>query len=129
MSTAITWNFRLSTERVSLQYISSSDPLSDIHVLDVKRMAGRNHMSTLYVFDFHWSSYDSWHIFQFQQSNGWSFRATVSRINKKTTQRESVRLEPHPPYLKTSSLEARHWGATYALYRVRPLLHICAQHP
>jgi hypothetical protein len=28
-------------------------------------------------------------------------------------------MEPHPPYLRPTALEARHWGATYALYRVR----------
>lgn len=42
----------------------------------------------------------------------------LSRINKRTSQKESVRLEPHPPYIVPSALEARHWGATYALYRV-----------
>ncbi|KAJ4485738.1 P-loop containing nucleoside triphosphate hydrolase protein [Lentinula aciculospora] len=47
---------------------------------------------------------------------GWSFVVTLSRINKKN-EKESVRFEPHPPYLCPSPLEARHWGATYALYR------------
>lgn len=28
-------------------------------------------------------------------------------------------MEPHPLYLRPTALEARHWGATYALYRVR----------
>jgi hypothetical protein len=28
-------------------------------------------------------------------------------------------MTPHPPYLCPTALEARHWGATYALYRVR----------
>ncbi|KAJ3802281.1 P-loop containing nucleoside triphosphate hydrolase protein [Lentinula aff. detonsa] len=46
----------------------------------------------------------------------WSFVITLSKINKKN-EKESVRFEPHPPYLCPSSLEARHWGATYALYR------------
>ncbi len=27
-------------------------------------------------------------------------------------------MEPHPPFVMPSALEARHWGATYALYRV-----------
>jgi ATP-dependent RNA helicase DHX57 len=35
-----------------------------------------------------------------------------------------VRMEPHPPYICKSALEARHWGATYALYRVRLLLSL-----
>ncbi|KAL4253594.1 hypothetical protein ABKN59_003415 [Abortiporus biennis] len=52
-----------------------------------------------------------------RQGNGFSFVVTLSRINKKNSERESVRLEPHPPYLSPSALEARHWGATYALYR------------
>lgn len=56
---------------------------------------------------------------QHRGSEGWSFAVILSRHNKKTSQRESVRMEPHPPYLRPTALEARHWGATYALYRVR----------
>ncbi|KAI0652536.1 P-loop containing nucleoside triphosphate hydrolase protein [Trametes meyenii] len=52
-----------------------------------------------------------------RQQNGYSFAVTLSRLNKKSSERESVRIEPHPPYVLPSSLEARHWGATYALYR------------
>ncbi|KAL0068598.1 putative ATP-dependent RNA helicase ucp12 [Marasmius tenuissimus] len=52
-----------------------------------------------------------------KQPNGWSFVVTLSRINKKSSEKESVRMEPHPPYVCPSALEARHWGATYALYR------------
>ncbi|PBL00719.1 P-loop containing nucleoside triphosphate hydrolase protein [Armillaria gallica] len=48
----------------------------------------------------------------------WAFTIILSRINKKSSGKESVRLTPHPPYLMSSALEARHWGATYALYRV-----------
>ncbi|EPQ60243.1 P-loop containing nucleoside triphosphate hydrolase protein [Gloeophyllum trabeum ATCC 11539] len=65
------------------------------------------------------------------QKNGWEkpivdtprradkyhFIVTLSRLNKKTSQTESVRMEPHPPKLMPTALEARHWGATYALYR------------
>ena len=58
-------------------------------------------------------------IQQHRGSEGWSFAVILSRHNKKTSQRESVRMEPHPPYLRPTALEARHWGATYALYRVR----------
>lgn len=47
----------------------------------------------------------------------WSFVVHIARFDKKTSQAESVRLEPHPPYLRPTALEARHWGATYALYR------------
>ncbi|KAJ3922223.1 P-loop containing nucleoside triphosphate hydrolase protein [Lentinula edodes] len=47
---------------------------------------------------------------------GWFFVVTLSRYNKKR-EKESVRFEPHPPYFRPSPLEARHWGATYALYR------------
>lgn len=43
----------------------------------------------------------------------------LSKLNKKTSQRESVRLEPHPSKYLPSALEARHWGATYGLFRVR----------
>ncbi|RDB29375.1 hypothetical protein Hypma_015909 [Hypsizygus marmoreus] len=52
-----------------------------------------------------------------QTPNGWSFVACLSRISKKTNQKETIRLAPNPPYLRPTSLEARHWGATYALYR------------
>jgi len=50
--------------------------------------------------------------------DGHSFLVTLRRHNKKTSQVDSVRLEPHPPFLMPTALEARHWGATYALYRV-----------
>ncbi|KAI8990673.1 P-loop containing nucleoside triphosphate hydrolase protein [Trametes punicea] len=52
-----------------------------------------------------------------RQGDGYSFVVTLSRMNRKTSERESVRMEPHPPYVLPSALEARHWGATYALYR------------
>ncbi|EEB93547.1 hypothetical protein MPER_07778, partial [Moniliophthora perniciosa FA553] len=52
-----------------------------------------------------------------KQPNGWSFVVTLSRMNKKTSQKDTVRMEPHPPYICPSTLEARHWGAVYALYR------------
>ncbi|EPT05932.1 hypothetical protein FOMPIDRAFT_1026812 [Fomitopsis schrenkii] len=52
-----------------------------------------------------------------RQGDGYSFSVTLNRTEKKTSQKESVRLEPHPPYVLPSNLEARHWGATYALYR------------
>ncbi|TFK41870.1 P-loop containing nucleoside triphosphate hydrolase protein [Crucibulum laeve] len=49
--------------------------------------------------------------------DGWSFVITLSKMNKKTSQKETVRMEPHPPYCRPTPVEARHWGATYALYR------------
>ncbi|KAH8094722.1 P-loop containing nucleoside triphosphate hydrolase protein [Cristinia sonorae] len=52
-----------------------------------------------------------------KSGEGHSFVVVLSRLNKKTSERESVRLEPHPPYITPTALEARHWGATYALYR------------
>ncbi|EKM84037.1 hypothetical protein AGABI1DRAFT_51702 [Agaricus bisporus var. burnettii JB137-S8] len=48
---------------------------------------------------------------------GYSFVLNLVRINKKTSEREIVRLSPHPPYYRPSIMEARQWGATYALYR------------
>ncbi|KAG6830898.1 hypothetical protein H0H92_014049 [Tricholoma furcatifolium] len=48
---------------------------------------------------------------------GWSFVVYLSKINKKTNQKESIRFEPDQPHLSPTALEARHWGATYALYR------------
>ncbi|KAF5368409.1 hypothetical protein D9758_002162 [Tetrapyrgos nigripes] len=52
-----------------------------------------------------------------QRAGGFSFIITLSKINKKTSQKESVQLEPHPPKLCPTAIEARHWGATYAMYR------------
>ncbi|KAM5535888.1 hypothetical protein V8D89_010506 [Ganoderma adspersum] len=52
-----------------------------------------------------------------RQGDGYSFSVMLSRLNKKSSERETVRLEPHPPYVMPSVLEARHWGATYAMYR------------
>ncbi|KAG1839236.1 P-loop containing nucleoside triphosphate hydrolase protein [Suillus subalutaceus] len=52
-----------------------------------------------------------------KHGNDWSFAVHIARFDKKTSQTERVRLEPHPPYLRSTALEARHWGATYALYR------------
>ncbi|KII93616.1 hypothetical protein PLICRDRAFT_131582 [Plicaturopsis crispa FD-325 SS-3] len=52
-----------------------------------------------------------------RQKDGFSFVVTLARLNKKNSTREIVRLEPHPPYLRPTAVEARHWGATYALYR------------
>jgi len=67
---------------------------------------------------------------QRKQPAGWSFVVTLSTLNSKTSQKETVRLEPHPPYILPTALEARHWGATYALYCVRALTPIMiALHP
>lgn len=52
-----------------------------------------------------------------KHGNDWSFVVHIARFDKKISQTESVRLEPHPPYLRPTAVEARHWGATYALYR------------
>ncbi|KAG7452226.1 P-loop containing nucleoside triphosphate hydrolase protein [Guyanagaster necrorhizus] len=52
-----------------------------------------------------------------QTGADWAFTVILNRINKKSSEKESVRLTPHPPYVMPSALEARHWGATYALYR------------
>ncbi|KAH9178563.1 P-loop containing nucleoside triphosphate hydrolase protein [Lactarius sanguifluus] len=52
-----------------------------------------------------------------KRDKGWAFVVTLTRTNKNGQDRQSVRMEPHPPYVCKSALEARHWGATYALYR------------
>ncbi|KAJ7246262.1 P-loop containing nucleoside triphosphate hydrolase protein [Mycena haematopus] len=52
-----------------------------------------------------------------RQQDGYSFTVTLSKLNKKSGQKETVRMEPHPPHISPSAIEARHWGATYALYR------------
>ena len=67
------------------------------------------------------------YILQYRQSNGYAFAVTLSRTNKKN-EPESVRLEPHPPYVLPTALEARHWGATYALYRVSSLQYTSSIH-
>ncbi|PPQ77039.1 hypothetical protein CVT25_014856 [Psilocybe cyanescens] len=50
-------------------------------------------------------------------SSGFSFVVTLSRRNPKTSEIDRVRMEPHPPYFRPTAMEAKHWGATYALYR------------
>ncbi|KAI0308348.1 P-loop containing nucleoside triphosphate hydrolase protein [Multifurca ochricompacta] len=59
-----------------------------------------------------------------KRGEGWAFSVTLTRVvsSKNGQERQSARMEPHPPYICKSALEARHWGATYALYRVRLLL-------
>ncbi|KAI0275281.1 P-loop containing nucleoside triphosphate hydrolase protein [Gloeopeniophorella convolvens] len=54
-----------------------------------------------------------------KKGDGWAFVVTLTKINqtKNGQERQSVRMEPHPPYISQSAIEARHWGATYALYR------------
>ncbi|KAI0295038.1 hypothetical protein BC826DRAFT_302175, partial [Russula brevipes] len=54
-----------------------------------------------------------------RRNEGWAFVVTLTRIvrNKNGQEHQSVRMEPHPPYICKSALEARHWGATFALYR------------
>ncbi|TFK56866.1 P-loop containing nucleoside triphosphate hydrolase protein [Heliocybe sulcata] len=52
-----------------------------------------------------------------RKGDGYSFVVTLSRLNKKSSQIESVRMEAFPPKVMPTALEARHWGATYALYR------------
>ena len=58
---------------------------------------------------------------QRKHGEGWTFVVSLNRMNKRTSQKETVRFESHPPYTRSTALEARHWGATYALYRVRNL--------
>ncbi|KAF7337469.1 Dead deah box [Mycena sanguinolenta] len=55
-----------------------------------------------------------------KQQDGYAFTVTLSKLNKKSGQKETVRMEPHPAYISPSAIEARHWGATYALYRLAP---------
>lgn len=49
-----------------------------------------------------------------KRDDGWAFVVTLTRIvrTKNGQERQSVRMEPHPPYICKSALEARHWGAT-----------------
>jgi hypothetical protein len=94
-----------------------------ILLLDVKRMVGKSLMSIRYA---------HCHLLlllptlqQYQEPGGqWSFSVILSRVNKKSSNRESVTLRPREKYLCPTALEARHWGATYALYRVGPVLAV-----
>lgn len=43
----------------------------------------------------------------------------VRKRNPKTSNIDEVRLEPRPPLEMKTANEAKHWVATYALYRVR----------
>jgi hypothetical protein len=92
--------------------------IADRPLLGAKDPAGKNLPSTrcVYLLTF---TFRSRATCQRKLSDGWSFVVTLSKLNKSTSQKESVRLEPHPPRLSPTALEARHWGATYALYRVR----------
>ncbi|KAJ7170133.1 P-loop containing nucleoside triphosphate hydrolase protein [Mycena filopes] len=57
-----------------------------------------------------------------RQQAGYGFAVTLSKLNKKSGQKETVHMEPHPAYISPSAIEARHWGATYALYRLNRVL-------
>lgn len=58
---------------------------------------------------------------QNRHEKGYSFIIILRCHNKKTSKIDTVRFEPHPPFYMPTVLEARHWGATYALYRVKHL--------
>ncbi|KAG8784470.1 hypothetical protein FRB91_003631 [Serendipita sp. 411] len=53
----------------------------------------------------------------FQRGNTYSAAVIVKRHNSRTSQTEVVRFEPRPPLEMKTPLEAKHWAATYALYR------------
>ncbi|KDQ15674.1 hypothetical protein BOTBODRAFT_54555 [Botryobasidium botryosum FD-172 SS1] len=52
-----------------------------------------------------------------RHGNGWTCVIKLARQNKKTSTLDTVVMEPHPPLSMGTVLEAKHWGATYALYR------------
>ena len=91
--------------------------------IGAQKTIGKNPRSTLYG---SYGVFCDMTIFIFskpRRGEGWAFVVTLMRIlrTKSGQERQSVRMEPHPPYICKSALEARHWGATYALYRVRIL--------
>jgi hypothetical protein len=98
-------------------------PYQTTYSLDAKKMVGKSLMLIPYAYC---------HLLflllilqQYQEPGGqWSFSAILSRVNKKSSDRESVTLRPREKYLCPTALEARHWGATYALYRVGLVLAI-----
>ncbi|GJJ13213.1 hypothetical protein Clacol_007464 [Clathrus columnatus] len=63
------------------------------------------------------------HTLQNRHDKGYSFIILLRCRNKRTSQVDIVRFEPRPPFYMPTALEARHWGATYALYRV--IIAIC----
>lgn len=58
-------------------------------------------------------------LFQRHGKDGYTFVVTLNRHNKKTSETEIVRMQPSPPKYLPTAAEAKHWGATYALHRVR----------
>ncbi|KAK7064008.1 dead deah box [Favolaschia claudopus] len=57
------------------------------------------------------------------QKNGWDKAVVDTRRQQGGFSfTDSVRMVPHPPYISPSAIEARHWGATYALYRLNRVL-------
>ncbi|KAF8312159.1 P-loop containing nucleoside triphosphate hydrolase protein [Cantharellus anzutake] len=50
-----------------------------------------------------------------RHGEGFTCSITLSRDHK--SERESVRFVPHPPLSRPTAIEAKHWGATYALHR------------
>lgn len=56
---------------------------------------------------------------QFRNREGFTGVVIVRKRNTKTSTIDAVRLEPRPPLEMKTANEAKHWAATYALYRVR----------
>lgn len=106
---------------VSTQWLSTE--CGSIYI-GAQKMVGRSPLSTLFSrFPLCLAQQYS-RLFQPKRGEGWAFVVVLARIvkTKNGQDRQSVRMEPRPPYVCKSALEARHWGATYALYRVRLLL-------
>jgi ATP-dependent RNA helicase DHX57 len=52
-----------------------------------------------------------------QKNNREGFTCVVTLSQTRSSTKETVVMQPYPPLSLPTSLEAKHWGATYALYR------------
>ncbi|CCA73631.1 related to helicases [Serendipita indica DSM 11827] len=64
------------------------------------------------------NGWDKPEVQTFRRGEQFSAVVIVQKKNPRTSAKETIRLEPHPPKEMPSLLEAKHWAATYALYRV-----------
>ncbi|CAG7853684.1 DExH-box ATP-dependent RNA helicase DExH1 {ECO:0000305} {ECO:0000305} [Serendipita indica DSM 11827] len=63
------------------------------------------------------NGWDKPEVQTFRRGEQFSAVVIVQKKNPRTSAKETIRLEPHPPKEMPSLLEAKHWAATYALYR------------
>lgn len=52
-----------------------------------------------------------------QRNNREGFTCVVTLSQTRSSNKETVVMQPYPPLSLPTAVEAKHWGATYALYR------------